>query len=37
MLRQILSAVIDLPGTNDKIRNAIKLIKRSVVDPENDF
>lgn len=37
MLRQILTAVRELPATCEKIRNVIRLLKRSVVDPENDF
>ncbi|PKK91317.1 MAG: hypothetical protein CVV64_05990 [Candidatus Wallbacteria bacterium HGW-Wallbacteria-1] len=37
LLRQVETSIPDLPALKEKIRSAIRLVKRSVVDPEQDY
>lgn len=37
ILRQVNTAITDLPGLTAKVRSCIKLLKRSIVDPEYDY
>lgn len=37
VMRQVTTAITDLPALSDKLRSCIKLMKRSIVDPEYDY